>query len=91
MEFPKVGSPILIEEYWTKKAEKVLLGKTIVKVEYLSKETVDDWGWYKRPIMFTLNDKTTVIAQMDDEGNDGGVLVSTDPHDHQEDLVMPVL
>ena len=91
MEFPKCGTPILIEEYWTKKAEKVLLGKIIVKVEYLSKETVDDWGWYKRPIMFTLNDGTTVIAQMDDEGNDGGVLVSTNPSDHQDDLVMPVL
>ena len=67
------------------------MGKIIVKVNYLSKEKVDEWGWYKRPIMFTLNDGTTVIAQMDDEGNDGGVLTSTDPRNPQDDLVMPVL
>ena len=91
MEFPKDLDPVKLEKYWTKKAQKVLLGKTIVKVHYLSEETTDKWGWYKRPIMFTLSDGTEVIAQMDDEGNDGGVLWSLDPEDKQEDLVMPVL
>jgi hypothetical protein len=31
-------------------------------------------GWYKRPICFFLNDGTSCILSMDDEGNDGGVL-----------------
>lgn len=91
MKFPEDLDPVKLEKYWTKKAQKVLLGKTIVKVHYLTKKTTDDWGWYKRPIMFTLSDGTQVIAQMDDEGNDGGVLWSLDPQDQQEDLVMPVL
>ena len=91
MEFTKDLNPVQVEKYWTKKAQKVLLGKTIVKVHYLPKEKANDWGWYKRPIVFTLSDETKVIVQMDDEGNDGGVLWSLDPHDQQDDLVMPVL
>ena len=63
-------------EYWTEYAAKILVGKTITKVEYLnSKECEKDFGWYKRPITFTLNTGEIVIAQMDDEGNDGGVLM----------------
>ena len=50
--------------------------KRITKVAYLtSKECDKDFGWYKRPITFTLDDGKVVIAQMDDEGNDGGVLM----------------
>ena len=91
MKFPKDLDPVKLEKYWTKKAQKVLLGKTIVKVHYLTKKNTDEIGWYKRPIVFTLSDGTEVIAQMDDEGNDGGVLASFDPHDQDEDMVMPVL
>ena len=39
------------------------------------KECDKDFGWYKRPVTFTLDDGKVVIAQMDDEGNDGGVLL----------------
>ena len=63
-------------KYWTEYAAKRLVGKRITKVEYLtSKECDKDFGWYKRPITFTLDDGKVVIAQMDDEGNDGGVLM----------------
>jgi len=43
MKFPKDLDPVKLEKYWTKKAQKVLLGKTIVKVHYLSKKTINDW------------------------------------------------
>lgn len=63
-------------KYWTEHAAKILVGKTITKVEYLtSEECKKDFGWYKRPITFALNTGEIVIAQMDDEGNDGGVLL----------------
>ena len=63
-------------KYWTEHAAKILVGKTITKVEYLNnKDCRDAFGWYKRPITFTLNTGEIVIAQMDDEGNDGGVLL----------------
>ena len=61
---------------WTKYAKDRLVGRKIVSVRYLDrKECDEDFGWYKRPITFTLDDGKVVIAQMDDEGNDGGVLL----------------
>ena len=59
---------------WTTEAEKVLLNKRIIKVEYMSLKESDDYMWNNRPVSFVLNDGTRIIAQMDDEGNDGGVL-----------------
>ena len=61
---------------WTEYAKERLVGRTITDVSYLTKkECKDGFGWYKRPITFTLDDGKEVLAQMDDEGNDGGVLL----------------
>jgi hypothetical protein len=46
-------------------------------------------GWYKRPICFFLNDGTSCILSMDDEGNDGGVLFYQ--NDKEPNGVIPVL
>ena len=59
---------------WTKIAENVLLGRKILKVEYMASEECTDYMWYKRPVTFYLDNGTRVIAMQDDEGNDGGVL-----------------
>ena len=59
---------------WTTEAEKILLNKRIIKVEYMSLKEADNYMWNNRPITFILEDGTRIIAQMDDEGNDGGVL-----------------
>tara|TARA_R110002020_G_scaffold55591_6_gene154091 strand:+ start:990 stop:1301 length:312 start_codon:yes stop_codon:yes gene_type:complete len=65
-----------LTKQWTKYASKRLVGRTITKVAYLTNEECEgDFGWYKRPITFTLDDGKVIIAQMDDEGNDGGVLL----------------
>jgi hypothetical protein len=73
------------KEYWTKKAKEVLEGKTIVEVRYLNDKEMENMGWHKRPICFFLNDGTSCILSMDDEGNDGGVLF------YNENGVLPVL
>ena len=65
---------------WTEYAKERLVGRTITDVAYLTgQECEDGFGWYKRPITFTLDDGKEVIAQMDDEGNDGGVLLIVYP------------
>ena len=92
MKFPKDLNPVKLEKYWTKKAENVLLGKKIVAVEYMPQTESDEIGWYKRPVMFRLDDGTWIVAQMDDEGNDGGVLTySHMDKDKYDDCVIPVL
>ena len=51
--------------------------------EKLAKEQ----GWYKRPIQILLSNGTWLTPSMDDEGNDGGALFTSD-----EDLpTIPVI
>ena len=73
---------------WDETANIVLKGKKIVKVEYMSAKETKSYGWYKRPVTFTLDDNTRIIAMADDEGNDGGVLAYLNKG---VDAVLPVL
>jgi hypothetical protein len=63
-----------MEEFWQMKAVEVLQGKTITKVEYISKEVAEKNGWHKRGIMMELNDGIILTILSDDEGNDMGVI-----------------
>lgn len=62
------------EKECTKEAKKVLVGRKIVGVRYLDDEEMEHMGWYKRPIMFQLDNGTLCFVSCDDEGNDGGAL-----------------
>lgn len=61
-----------IQEYWTEKINKELLGRKITKIEYLTKDEVDNNMWYKSPIAIELDNRIWLIPLADDEGNDGG-------------------
>ena len=77
-----------LEKFWNKKAKEVLLGKTIVSVNYMTKDDADGLQWGKRPIIFKLSDGTTCYLSCDDEGNDGGALFYSKNGKHDE---LPVL
>lgn len=62
------------EKQWTNTAKKVLLGRRIVNVRYLDDEEMEMMGWYKRPIVFQLDNGTLCFLSADDEGNDGGAM-----------------
>ena len=59
---------------WQKQAEKLLKGRTIIQIQWMTKENAEDIGWYKRPLLMVLDNGTIIHAQADDEGNDGGAL-----------------
>ena len=61
-----------IQEYWTEKINKELLGRKITKIEYLTKDEVDINMWYKSPIAIELDNRIWLVPMADDEGNDGG-------------------
>lgn len=65
------------EEYWTGKVKKALLGKKIVKVEFMHQDSVTKNMWYKRPVCLLLDDGNWIYPMMDDEGNDGGAMGTT--------------
>jgi hypothetical protein len=78
-----------LETFWNKRARQVLLGQTIVSVNYMSEENAEQMGWYKRPIMFKLSNGTICYLSCDDEGNDGGAMFFTDKNGKHDEL--PVL
>ena len=49
-------SDVDIEKKWTTKAAKALIGKKIVKVQYMTKKNAGDLDWYQRPLMLKLDD-----------------------------------
>ena len=71
--------------HWTNEAKKVLEGRTIISVRYLNDKEMKMMGWYKRPVVFFLDNGTSCILSCDDEGNDGGVLF------YGKDGVLPTL
>ena len=77
-----------LNKHWTTHAERALLNKRIIKVEYMSKQEAKDYMWDNRPITFMLDDGTRVIPQADDEGNDGGAVWFGN---NDEESIMPVL
>jgi hypothetical protein len=77
-----------LNKEWTTHAERALLNKRIIKVEYMPKKEAENYMWGNRPITFMLDDGTRIIPQADDEGNDGGALWFGN---NDEESIMPVL
>ena len=62
---------------WQDKAEKILVGRKIVEVEWFSDEEAEKYMWYSKPIAMLLDDVTWIFPSADDEGNNGGALFTT--------------
>ena len=63
-----------LTEHWNNTARKYLLGRKIIRVNYMTEKDRDDMYWYKRPVMFQLDNGLVCYPSQDDEGNDGGAL-----------------
>lgn len=62
---------------WEKDVKDLLVGKKIVKVEWMSNKEAEDCGWYSRPIALLLDSGVWIYPMRDDEGNDGGALATS--------------
>ena len=63
-----------IKKSWNESAEKLLLNRKIVAVEYMPVEESDEMGWDYQAVCFKLDDGSWVYPMSDDEGNDAGAL-----------------
>lgn len=59
-------------------AKKLLQGRTITDVRYLSTEEAKELMWDKKCIVLHLDDGNLIYPSMDDEGNNGGALFTND-------------
>lgn len=78
-----------LNTYWIRQSRRVLLGRFIKRVRYLTDEEMKLMDWHKRPICFELDNGTICIPSMDDEGNDGGSLFYQ--QEGEELSVLPVI
>jgi hypothetical protein len=60
---------------WIKTANKMLLNRKIVKVEYIPVKETNNMMWEYQPVCFLLDDGNWVYPMADDEGNEAGALV----------------
>ena len=77
------------DEEWTKYAQEKMEGRRITKVRYLTKKEAEVMGWYRRCVVFQLDDGTLIFPSRDDEGNDAGALFGQD--NDGNDLTFPVI
>lgn len=64
---------------WTRDVAKVLVGRKIVGVRYLTNEEKDELGWHARAVVLELDNGVLVYPSQDDEGNGPGALFTTSP------------
>ena len=67
----------VMKKKWQDKAEKILLGKHIIKVEWMTDKECEEMMWDSKPVCFLLDDGTWIYPSADDEGNNGGALFTT--------------
>ena len=59
---------------WIKSISKLLVGKKIVKVQYMTDNEAEEQGWDSKAIQIQLDDNTWLTPSSDDEGNSAGSL-----------------
>lgn len=57
-------------------ASRLLVGRRIREVRYMTDEEADDMGWCDKPVMIVLDDGTMLWPSKDDEGNAAGCIFS---------------
>ncbi len=64
-----------------------LVGRKITKVRYLQPSECGNMGWNYSPLVLELDNKTCLIPQMDDEGNDGGAMLHYNYKTNKGDII----
>ena len=62
---------------WEKEISEFLVGKTIKKIEYLTKKEGEEMGWNQLPLVIIFTDGSWIYPMADDEGNNGGALATS--------------
>ncbi len=68
----------MTEKNWIEQSEKVLLGRRILKIRYMTKKEAEELGWDNRAIVIGLDNGTLIWPSMDVEGNNAGAIFTID-------------
>ena len=68
------------KDWWSEKIAKHLVGRKIIKIEYMDKEETREFGWYHSAVNIYLDNYggTPIILSpmQDDEGNGAGAIAT---------------
>ena len=84
------GLPIgcnMNQKEWEDIAAKLLVGRKIVSVHYMSDREMKTLDWDRRAVVIQLDHGLLIFPSADDEGTDAGALFTTD----DKSSVLPVL
>ena len=68
----------MTQKDWLSRIKRVLLGRTITRVEYMTAKERRDLDWYRSPVMLRLDSGIWIYPSQDDEGNGAGSLFTSD-------------
>ena len=72
------AATIATVKQWTDDSNKLLSGRTIQHVHYMTKKEVEYMGWQSRSVIIILDNGVAIYPSRDDEGNDAGALFTSD-------------
>lgn len=65
--------------HWGGMAKSFLVGKKVREVRYMNDEELENLGFETANLVIWFDDGSFLYASMDDEGNDSGVICTSDP------------
>jgi len=72
---------------WEAEARKLLVGRTIAAVRYMTEEESEDSDFDSSPIVIIFDDGSYIFPMRDDEGNDAGALATS----NEDTPTLPVI
>ena len=90
-ETPKIQTFVENDEQtkrrWLLPCKKILLGRKITSVRYMTEQERKGLGWSHASVVIHLDDNTLLYPSADDEGNEAGALFTT----HENLQTIPVI
>ena len=74
-------------DVWATEARKILVGRTIAAVRYMTEEEAADSDFDSSPIVIIFDDGSYIFPMRDDEGNDAGALATS----NEDTPTLPVI
>ena len=74
-------------DIWASEARKILVGRTIAAVRYMTEEEAADSDFDSSPIVIIFDDGSYIFPMRDDEGNDAGALATS----NEDTPTLPVI
>ena len=62
------------KDWWSEKIAKHLVGRRIVKIDYMDKEETREFGWFHSAINIHLDNGFILSPMQDDEANGAGAM-----------------